>query len=301
MQQANVNITTSWQQTCGDFFQLTKPRIITLLLITTAGAMWLAGQGHVDPLLLLMTILGGALASCSANTFNCVIDRDIDALMERTRTRPLPAGRLQPWQALVFGAILAGLSFVILNLAANLLSALLAQLGILFYVLVYSLWLKRTTTQNIVIGGAAGAIPPLVGWAAVTGQVNLSALALFLIVFLWTPPHFWALAMFIGEEYRKAGVPMLPVIAGNRATTQQMLFYTIATVLATLLLFPLGVAGWFYLIAASILGVAFIERMLRLVRDYDNLQEARSLFRFSILYLMLLFVAIGVDSLRYLL
>ncbi|WP_287128135.1 heme o synthase [Candidatus Cyanaurora vandensis] len=301
MQQADLKLDSSWQNRVADYVQLTKPRIISLLLITTAGAMWLAGRGHVDPVLLLTTILGGALAACSANTFNCVIDRDIDQLMERTRNRPLPAGRLQPGPAIVFGVFLAGASFVTLATFANLLSAFLAQLGILFYVLVYSFWLKRTTPQNIVIGGAAGAIPPLVGWAAVTGRLDWSALALFMIIFLWTPPHFWALAMFIGEDYRKAGVPMLPVVAGNRATTQQMFFYTVATVVVTLLLFPLGVTGWVYLVGALGLGLVFIQRMVRLMGRPDDLEEARSLFRFSIFYLMLLFVTIGVDSIRFLL
>ncbi len=301
VQQADLKLDSSWQNRVADYVQLTKPRIISLLLITTAGAMWLAGRGHVDPVLLLTTILGGALAACSANTFNCVIDRDIDQLMERTRNRPLPAGRLQPGPAIVFGVFLAGASFVTLATFANLLSAFLAQLGILFYVLVYSFWLKRTTPQNIVIGGAAGAIPPLVGWAAVTGRLDWSALALFMIIFLWTPPHFWALAMFIGEDYRKAGVPMLPVVAGNRATTQQMFFYTVATVVVTLLLFPLGVTGWVYLVGALGLGLVFIQRMVRLMGRPDDLEEARSLFRFSIFYLMLLFVTIGVDSIRFLL
>lgn len=302
MQQANLELSpvTSWSNRVADYVQLTKPRIISLLLITTAGAMWLAGRGQVDPMLLLITILGGALASCSANTFNCVIDRDIDQLMVRTRTRPLAAGRVQPWQAIAFGVVLAGCSFVLLYTLANPLSAWLAQAGILFYVIVYSYWLKRSTPQNIVIGGAAGAIPPLVGWAAVTGQVDLSALTLFMIIFLWTPPHFWALALFIGEDYRKAGVPMLPVVAGSRATVQQMFYYTLATVACTLLLFPLGVSGWLYLVGAAVLGGVFIQRMVRLMGRPDDLEEARSLFRFSILYLMLLFVIIGIDSIRFL-
>ncbi len=300
MQEAKLYGDGTWKQTLSDYIQLTKPRIITLLLITTAGAMWLAGRGKVDPILLITTILGGALASCSANTFNCVIDRDIDQLMVRTQNRPLAAGRLQPWQAIVFGVFLAGCSFVILSLFANYLSAFLAQLGILFYVVVYSYWLKRSTPQNIVIGGAAGAIPPLVGWAAVTGSLDVSALVLFLIIFLWTPPHFWALAMLIGEDYRKAGVPMLPVVAGHKTTVNQMFFYTIAMVMTTLLLFPLGVTGWVYLFGASVLGIVFIQRMVRLMQHSDDLEEARSLFRFSILYLMLLFVVIGVDSIRFL-
>jgi heme o synthase len=282
--------------TLSDYYQLTKPRIQVLLLITTAGAMWIASHGHVNPFLLLVTLLGGTLAASSANVFNCLIDRDIDLLMERTRRRPLPAGRIKPYQAALFATTLGISSFVVLALFANLFSALLAVLGIGFYVVIYTLWLKRSTTQNIVIGGAAGAIPPLVGWAAVTGDLSLSALVLFGIIFVWTPPHFWALAMMIREDYRKAGVPMLPVIVGDEATTKQIFWYTVALIPVTLTLYPLGTMGLIYLIAASGLGIWFLIGAVRLLQNPTDKKEARSLFKLSILYLMLLFVAMGVDS-----
>ncbi|MBC7882184.1 MAG: protoheme IX farnesyltransferase [Anaerolineae bacterium] len=282
--------------TLSDYYQLTKPRIQVLLLITTAGAMWIASHGQINPFLLLVTLLGGTLAASSANVFNCLIDRDIDLLMERTRRRPLPAGRIKPYQAALFATVLGVSAFVVLAVFANLLSALLAILGIGCYVVIYTLWLKRSTTQNIVIGGAAGAIPPLVGWAAVTGDLSLSALVLFGIIFVWTPPHFWALAMMIREDYRKAGVPMLPVIVGDEATTKQIFWYTVALIPVTLSLYPLGTMGLIYLIAASGLGIWFLIGAVRLLKNPTDKKEARSLFKLSIWYLMLLFVAMGVDS-----
>jgi heme o synthase len=282
--------------TVADYIQLTKPRIIVLLLVTTAGAMWIAGKGMVPWYQLMLTLLGGTLASASANTFNCVVDRDIDYIMERTRSRPLPSGRIQPYQAITFGSILGVLSFALLAVFINPLSAWLALSGILFYVFVYTLGLKRTSTQNIVIGGAAGAIPPLVGWAAVTGDLSPSAWVLFGIIFMWTPPHFWALALMLRDDYRKAGVPMLPVVKGTEETVKQILIYTWLMVPITLLLYPLGTMGLFYAISASILGVLFIARSWRLVGFPDDKQEARVVFKFSILYLMLLFAAMAVDS-----
>jgi protoheme IX farnesyltransferase len=282
--------------TVADYIQLTKPRIIVLLLITTAGAMWIAGEGVVPWYQLMLTLLGGTLASASANTFNCVVDRDIDYIMERTRSRPLPSGRIQPYQAITFGSVLGVLSFALLAVFINPLSAWLALSGILFYVFVYTLGLKRTSTQNIVIGGAAGAIPPLVGWAAVTGDLSPSAWVLFGIIFLWTPPHFWALALMLRDDYRKAGVPMLPVVKGTEETVKQILLYTWLMVPMTLLLYPLGTMGLFYAVSASILGVLFIARSWRLLSFPDDKQEARVVFKFSILYLMLLFAAMAVDS-----
>ncbi|AGY60130.1 heme o synthase [Gloeobacter kilaueensis] len=279
-----------------DYYELTKPRIQVLLLITTAGAMWIASKGHVEPVLLLVTLLGGTLAASSANVFNCLIDRDIDLLMERTRRRPIPAGRIQPLQATLFALALGAASFVVLALFANLFAALLAITGIGFYVVVYTLWLKRTTTQNIVIGGAAGAIPPLVGWAAVTGSLDWSAWMLFGIIFLWTPPHFWALAMMIREDYRKAGVPMLPVVVGDEKTARWIFWYTLALLPVTLALYPLGTMGWIYLVAASGLGAWFLAGAARLLRVPHERKEARALFKRSIFYLMLLFVAMGIDS-----
>jgi protoheme IX farnesyltransferase len=285
-----------WSAALGDYYQLTKPRIQVLLLITTAGAMWIASRGKVDPVLLLATLVGGSLAASSANAFNCLIDRDIDQLMERTRRRPLPAGRVQPRQAALFALGLAVCSFAVLASFANLFSALLALCGLGFYVVIYTLWLKRSTPYNIVIGGAAGAIPPLVGWAAVTGSLDLSALMLFGIIFVWTPPHFWALAMMIREDYRKAGVPMLPVLVGDEQTTRQIFWYTLALIPVTLALYPLGTMGLVYLVAASGLGLWFLWGALRLLRRPGDRKEARSLFKLSIYYLMLLFVAMGIDS-----
>jgi protoheme IX farnesyltransferase len=223
-------------QVVQSYYQLTKPRIIPLLLITTAGSMWIAAKGEVDPLLLLVTLTGGTMAAASAQTINCVYDRDIDYDMERTRHRPMPSGKVQPRDALIFAIALATISFTLLAVFANLLAALLAFSGIVFYILVYTHWLKRHTTQNIVVGGAAGAIPALVGWAAVTGTLSWSAWLIFAIVFLWTPPHFWALALMIRDDYAKVGIPMLPVIEGDTATVRQIWYYTLVTVVATVLL-----------------------------------------------------------------
>ncbi len=285
-------------QVLQSYYQLTKPRIILLLLITTAAGMWLAAQGSVDPQLLLITLTGGATAAASANTINCLYDRDIDYVMERTRHRPLPSGRVQPRDALLFAIGLAVFSFTLLTLGANLLSALLAMAGIVFYVLVYTHWLKRHSTQNIVIGGAAGAIPPLVGWAAVTNDLGWPAWVLFAIVFVWTPPHFWALAMMIRDDYAKVGVPMLPVVEGEQTTSWQIWLYTLLLLPVTLLLaFPLQVAGVVYTVAAFLLGAVFIQKAWALWQDSSNRTLARSLFKFSIFYLMLLSAALVVDSL----
>ena len=285
-------------QVIQSYYQLTKPRIIVLLLITTAAGMWVAAQGRVDPLLLLVTLAGGTFASAAANTINCIYDRDIDYIMERTRHRPLPSGRVQPRDALLFAIALATLSFTLLTVFANLLSALLAMSGILFYVGVYTHWLKRHSTQNIVIGGAAGAIPPLVGWAAVTGDLSWAAWVLFAIVFLWTPPHFWALAMMIRKDYAQVGVPMLPVVEGEVPTAQQIWVYTLLLIPATLLLvYPLHAAGAIYAGLALLLGGIFIQKAWLLLQAPSDLPRARSLFKYSILYLMLLCAGLVVDSL----
>lgn len=285
-------------QVIQSYVQLTKPRIIVLLLITTAGSMWIAAEGQVDPLLLLVTLLGGTLAAASANAINCLYDRDIDYEMERTRHRPLPSGRIQPRDALVFAIALAVLSFTLLTVFANLLSACLAMSGIVAYVLVYTHWLKRHSTQNIVIGGAAGAIPPLVGWAAVTGELSWTAWVFFAIVFLWTPPHFWALAMMIRQDYAKVGIPMLPVVAGSVTTAKQIWVYTLLMLPTTLLLvYPLHVMGLFYTLVASLLGGIFLAKAWALLENPLNQTAARSLFKYSILYMMLLSAGMAVDSL----
>ncbi|NEU76590.1 protoheme IX farnesyltransferase [Hassallia byssoidea VB512170] len=288
----------TFSQVIQSYYQLTKPRIIPLLLITTAGSMWIAGEGKVDPLLLLVTLTGGTLAAASAQTINCVYDRDIDYDMERTRHRPLPSGRIQPRDALIFAIALAVISFSLLTVFANLLAAMLAMSGIVFYILVYTHWLKRSSTQNIVIGGAAGAIPALVGWAAVTGTLSWVAWLLFAIVFVWTPPHFWALALMIRDDYAKVGIPMLPVVAGNEATVRQIWFYTLVLVPTTLLLvYPLQATGIVYAAIALALGGLFILKAWHLLHNPGDRTLAKDLFLYSISYMMLLCLSMVIDSL----
>lgn len=280
------------------YYQLTKPRIIPLLLITTAAAMWMASQGQVDPFLLLLTLVGGTLAAASAQTLNCIYDQDIDYEMKRTRTRPIPSGRVQSRHALLFAMVLAALSFTLLAILVNLLSALLAMSGIAFYMLIYTHFLKRHSTQNIVIGGAAGAIPPLVGWAAVTGDLGWTPWLLFTIVFLWTPPHFWALALMIRDDYAQANIPMLPVVEGEEITVNQIWLYTLLVVPCTLLLvYPLEASGIVYALMATGLGGIFIRKAWQLKQIPADKQLARSLFKYSIIYMMLLCTGMVVDSL----
>jgi len=276
-----------------DYLALTKPRIMTLLLLTGAAGMFVGAQG-VPPLgLFVATMLGLALACGGASALNHVLDRDIDVLMgSRTRQRPVASGRVTAEQALEFGILLSALSFALLASAVNVLTAVLALVGNLFYVVVYTRWLKRSTPQNIVIGGAAGAVPPLVGYAAATGNLALPALWLFLIVFLWTPPHFWALALMIKKAYAAAGVPMLPVVRGDRETARQILFYSFAMVT-----FTIAVGYWLgplYTVAAAALGAAFIVLAVLLRRDLSR-ARAQVLFHYSLAYLALLFVAAALD------
>jgi heme o synthase len=278
-----------------DYLTLTKPRIMSLLLVTGAGGMFVGAQGAPSLWLFLVTMTGLALACGGASALNHVIDRDIDALMgSRTQARPVASGRLSPVQALEFGLLLSAVSFALLAAAVNLLTAVLALVGNLFYVLVYTRWLKRSTPQNIVIGGAAGAVPPLVGYAAATGSVALPALWLFLIVFLWTPPHFWALALMIKNAYAAAGVPMLPVVRGDSETARQIVLYTVG-----LVAFTVVVGAWLgplYTVAAAALGAVFVALALRLRRDLTR-ARAQVLFHYSLAYLALLFVAAAVDPL----
>lgn len=285
-------------QSVKSYYQLTKPRIIPLLLITTSASIWLASAGRVEPVKLLATLLGGTLAAAAAQTLNCIYDRDIDYTMLRTRSRPIPSGRVQSSHALIFALVLATLSFCLFAAFVNLLSGLLAMSGIVFYMLVYTHLLKRHNSQNIVIGGAAGAIPPLVGWAAVTGELGWVAWLLFAIIFFWTPPHFWALALMIQDDYAQVGVPMLPVVAGEAATVRQIWYYTLLVVPLTLLLvYPLHAASWLYGGIALTLGVAFLSKAWQLKQAPQDKDLARSLFKFSILYMMLLCTAMVVDSL----
>jgi protoheme IX farnesyltransferase len=260
--------------------------------------MWIAAEGQVDPYVFLSTLLGGAAAAAAANTINMIYDRDIDHVMERTRHRPLVSGRIQLRDALLFAAVLAIFSFSLLLATTNLLAACLAMSGILVYVGVYTHWLKRSSTLNIVIGGAAGAIPPLVGWAAVTGTLSWSAWILFAIIFFWTPPHFWALAILKKEEYGRAKVPMLPVVQGNEHTARHILGYSLLLLPLTLLLVhPLHVMGSFYLVAALLLGWRLIWQAWQLLQDPLDPERAAAMFVYANVYLLLLCTGMGIDSL----
>ena len=278
------------------YLSLTKPRIILLLLIATVPAMILAEGGWPSPWLILVTVAGGTLVAGGANAMNCYFDRDIDGVMQRTRGRPLPAGQIEPERAVVFALLLAATGFLMLETFANLLAATLTLGAFIFYIVVYTLLLKRTTPLNIVIGGAAGAIPPVVGWAAVTGEVGLPALVMFGIVTVWTPPHFWALALNYSSDYQRAGVPMLPAVSGEEETKRQILIYSVVLVAISLLLPLSGVTGFIYLSAALVLGGGFLYYAFRLWRGTST-GAASALFRYSIIYLALLFGAMAVDGL----
>jgi protoheme IX farnesyltransferase len=280
-----------------DLVALTKPRIISLLLVTTAAPMYAAGEPSFLTVLLVM--LGGYLMAGGANAVNMYLDRDIDDVMARTRLRPIPAGRMTPQQVLAFGVACAAAATWMLAFFVNVLTAALALSGFYFYVFIYTRWLKRSSPQNIVIGGAAGAFPPLVGWAAVTGSLDIVALTLFLIVFYWTPPHFWALALMKQVDYGKAGVPMAPLVWGERETMYQMLWYTVILLVLTALPWWVGAFGLFYLASAAILGALLlggIVQMLRAARAGTPWSgPAWWVYKYSLLYLALLFVAMAVD------
>jgi protoheme IX farnesyltransferase len=281
------------RQVLVDYTALTKPKVQSLLLLTTVATMFVAGEPSVQ--LVLLTCLGGYLSAGGAGAVNHYYDRDIDAQMARTADRPIPAGRVSPRAALLFGCALAALSFVQLSLTVNVLAAALAFSGFLGYVFVYTVWLKRRTPQNIVIGGAAGAIPPLVGWAAVTGSLSGTAIYLFAIVFFWTPPHFWALSLLMKDEYAKVGVPMLPVVRGETETRRQIVLYTVLLYAVTQLPFCAGGFGAAYLVASLALGGAFIGLSVRLQRRADR-RAALTLYLFSLAYLALLFASMVLDA-----
>jgi heme o synthase len=282
----------SWR----DYVTLTKPRIMSLLLVTGFCGMVAGARGWPGTGTAIAAMGGLALACGGASALNHVLDRDIDPLMgERTKRRPVASGRVTASRALEFGLALSAFSFVLLASAVNVLTAVLALVGNLFYVLVYTRWLKRSTPQNIVIGGAAGAVPPLVGWAAATGDVTFAAILLFVIVFVWTPPHFWALAILIKDNYRNAGVPMLPVVRGDSATARQIVVYSAGLVGVTLLPFAYGSAGLLYLASALALGAVFVWLAERLRREITP-RRAALLFHYSLLYLALLFAALAVDT-----
>jgi len=281
------------------YVALTKPRIIELLLVTTVPAMMLAARGLPSVALLSATLVGGTLAAGSANAMNCYYDRDIDAIMMRTKNRPLNQSLISPRSALVFGLVLGGLSLVLLWLTTNALSAALAFAAIAFYVVVYTRLLKRRTSQNIVWGGAAGCMPVLIGWTAVTGRLDWAPVVLFLIVFLWTPPHFWALAMQFKGDYAAARIPMLPVVATEEVVTDRIVVYSWAMVATSLLLWPVARTGPLYALAAAVLGAVFLKEayaLRRRVRQGRSAQSGR-LFHLSITYLSLLFLAVAVENL----
>jgi protoheme IX farnesyltransferase len=281
------------RQVVGDYVELTKPKVQSLLLLTTITTMYVAGDPSLS--LVALTCLGGSLSAGGAGAVNHWFDRDIDAQMARTANRPVPAGRIAPAAALWFGIVLAALSFAELSVAVNVLSAALALAGFLGYVFVYTVWLKRRSPQNIVIGGAAGAVPPLVGWTAVTGSLDPTALYLFAIVFYWTPPHFWALSLLMKDEYARVGVPMMPVVHGETETRRQIVLYTGLLFVLTLLPVLFGFFDAIYATAAVALGSAFMVLAIRLQRTADRRSALRT-YLFSLLYLALLFCAMVADA-----
>ncbi|HSE44625.1 MAG TPA: heme o synthase, partial [Gemmatimonadales bacterium] len=279
----------------ADLIALTKPRIISLLLVTTIAPMFITGHGLPSASLVFWVCVGGYLMAGGANAINMWFDRDIDDRMTRTRLRPIPAGRISPLAALLFGITLGGLAFWTFWEMVNSLSAWLALGGLLFYVLVYTMMLKRWTPQNIVIGGAAGAFPPLVGWAAVAGSLDLAALYLFAIIFFWTPPHFWALALLKQGDYAKAGVPMMPNVGGDHWTKLQMLAYTLMLLPLTIMPSVFGALGLFYALAAAVLGGRLLWYCFKLLREASVTPTAWKMYKYSLLYLALLFAAMGID------
>jgi heme o synthase len=281
------------RQVLADYVTLTKPKVQLLLLLTTITTMYVAGDPSVG--LVAITVVGGFLSAGGAGAFNHFYDRDIDAQMGRTASRPVPSGRISPRAALLYAFALQAASFLVLATAANLLSACLALAGFLWYTLVYTVWLKRRSPQNIVIGGAAGAVPPLVGWAAVTGSVAPTALYLFAIVFYWTPPHFWALSLLMKDEYARVGVPMMPVVRGERETRRQIVLYTLLLTVLTLIPVVFGFFGAIYAVIAAGLGAAFITLSIRLQRNADR-QSALRTYLFSLGYLAVLFAAMVLDA-----
>jgi protoheme IX farnesyltransferase len=275
---------------------MTKPRIIAELLVTTAAAMVVAARGLPALNVVGATLIGGALCAGAAATYNQLFDRDIDRVMQRTRDRPLPAARLSVPVVIWWGAVLLSLSVVVLGFGVSWLAAGLASGGFAIYVGIYTLWLKRRSTQNIVIGGAAGAIPPMVGWVAGAGRLDAAAVVLFIIIFVWTPPHFWALALVRKHDYARAGVPMLPVVQGDAVTRRHIFVYSLALVAASLVLIPVNHMGWIYSSAAALLGFVFIYRAWHLLRSKDT-NSAWRLYRYSITYLTLVFAAMVADTL----
>lgn len=291
---AQVATNPTVRRTAGDFLALTKPTIMLLVLVTGFLTLFVIPGEMPSPGLVVTTVLGTAMASGSANALNMYFDRDIDQIMKRTRTRPIPAGKVTPNEALMFGIGLGVASVALLWTTTNALAAVIALSGILFYVCVYTLFLKRRTPQNIVIGGAAGSVAPLIAWAAVTGTVALPAWLLFLVIFLWTPPHFWALALLASEDYARAGVPMLPVVRGHDETRKQILIYTALLVPLTLAFYLIDFAGVIFLAGGMAVTLVFLQKAWKLLKDKSR-ESARDVFIFSIFYLALWFVALLID------
>ena len=290
---AQVRPAGGLRQVASDYLQLTKPKVQSLLIFTTVATMYVAGDPSLE--LVALTCLGGYLSAGGAGDVNHWYDRDIDAGMKRTANRPVPSGRVAPNAALIYGLVLVALAMVVLTVGVNPLAAALSLSGFLGYTLVYTVWLKRTTPQNIVIGGAAGAVPPLVGWAATTGGLSWNALYLFAIVFYWTPPHFWALSLLMKDEYAKAGVPMMPVVRGERETRKQIVLYSLLLYAVTQLPFCAGGFGTTYLVSSVALGAVFMGGAVRLYRRADR-RSALWLYLYSLAYLALLFAAMVADA-----
>ncbi|MCA9836016.1 MAG: heme o synthase [Trueperaceae bacterium] len=295
-QTLNSSTVATWR----DYITLTKPKVISLLLFTAVGAMFIAAKGFPGWLPLIGMLLGGYMSPGAAGVFNMIYDRDIDERMKRTSKRPTVTAVISTRNALIFGIALAVLSFLVIALTSNLLAAWLSLAGIAFYVGIYTMWLKRSTWQNIVIGGAAGAIPPLVGWAAVTGELNVLAWVLFTLIFMWTPVHFWALALMIKEEYRAVGIPMAPAVIGDKATVRQMLIYAVLTMVTTLIPFFIGEFSWVYSLLALWLNGVLIWRTIKLYKLVNagkvvDKATALPLYKFSMLYLAILFLVMSLD------
>lgn len=291
------------KQTLRDYVQIAKPNILSLLLISTGCPMLLAAAGPVSLKLMLWTLLGGALLSGSAAAINCVWEKDTDKLMERTKNRPIAAGRLTPTEGTIFATVIGMLGLLVLTVFVNPVAAAIALFGHFFYVFIYTIWLKPITPQNIVIGGAAGAVPPMVGWAAVTGEISLTSILLFSVVFLWTPPHFWALALNKNQDYQRAGIPMLPVVAGERMTHRQMLGYALSLLpVSMLLVLSSDTLGWFSMTVLLTIGAIFSWKTYELkllgdAADERKVAKAWDVFKFSLLYLSLFFFCLVADSL----
>lgn len=300
----SANFTQAGDADYRDWIALLKPRVMSLVVFTGAIGL-LVAPGHLNPVLAFTAILCIAVAAGACGAINMWYDRDIDAIMRRTRTRPIPMGRIEPGAALGFGITLAVGSVLVMGLALNIPAALILALSICFYVFVYTMWLKRRTPQNIVIGGAAGAFPAVIGWAAVTGSVDLIPLVLFGIVFIWTPPHFWSLALWANDDYRRAGVPMLPVVAGAKETRRQIVLYSLVLVPLTLVPYLMGFSGLPYGVTAGVLGLVFLERVYRVITDRQDARgnsltgdaPAKAAFKYSVLYLFVLFAALALDHL----